>query len=261
MPASSDPGPAETGHYRVGAPAGPAEAGLYGIDPRTTGRGVRVAVVDSGIFAAHPHVGGVAGGLAIGDDGSRSDDYVDRLGHGTAVAAAIREKAPDAELFAVKVFWRTLATDVSTLVRAIDEASARGAGVINLSLGTPQQDQRDALAAAVARAAARGAFVVSAAAQDGVEWLPGSLDGVVGVRLDREIERAAFRIVVENGRSLIAASPYPRDIPGVPRERNLKGVSFAVANASGFVACAIEAARPATPDALFAALGGACSVL
>jgi hypothetical protein len=46
----------------------------------------------------------------------------------------------------------------------------------------------------------------------------------------------------------------------VARERNLKGISFAVANASGFIARAIEAARPANVGALFAALG-ACSVL
>jgi len=58
------------------------------------GEGVRIAVVDSGVHAAHPHVGGVAGGVAIGSDGSEADDYVDWLGHGTAVTAAIREKAP-----------------------------------------------------------------------------------------------------------------------------------------------------------------------
>jgi subtilisin family serine protease len=235
----------------------PGEAG----DGRSTGRGVRIAIIDSGVFAEHPHVGGVAGGFAIDEHGALSDDYVDRLGHGTAVAAAIREKAPGAELLAVKVFARSLATDVPTLVHAIDEAAARGATVINLSLGTPRQEQRDALAAAVARAAARGAFVVSAARQGDVEWLPGSLDTVVGVRLDWDVDRTAFRIVFENGRSLIATSGYPREIPGIPRDRNLKGISFAVANATGFVARAIETDRPAGRDALFAALSSAASVL
>jgi hypothetical protein len=41
---------------------------------------------------------------------------------------------------------------------------------------------------------------------------------------------------------VLFAAPYPRDIPGVPRERNVKGVSFAVANATAFVARALEAA-------------------
>ena len=75
-----------------------------------TGRGVRVAVVDSGVHATHPHVGGVEQGIAVRADGSLDEDFVDRLGHGTAVTAAIREKSPDAGIIVVKVFWRTLTT-------------------------------------------------------------------------------------------------------------------------------------------------------
>ena len=37
---------------------------------------------------------------------------------------------------------------------------------------------------------------------------------------------------------MLVTSPYSRDIPGVPRNRNLNGVSFAVANASAYVALA-----------------------
>src|SRR3954471_20420363 len=92
-----------------------------------TGKGVVVAVIDSGVHATHPHVGGVSGGIAIREDGTVVDEYTDRLGHGTAVIAAIREKAPDAEIIAIKVFWRALSTNVASLVRAIDEAAARGA--------------------------------------------------------------------------------------------------------------------------------------
>lgn len=35
------------------------------------------------------------------------------------------------------------------------------------------------------------------------------------------------------------ASGYPRPIPGVPPERNLKGISFAVANVTGVLARAM----------------------
>ena len=42
-------------------------------------------------------------------------------------------------------------------------------------------------------------------------------------------------------RPLFRASGYPRPIPGVPREKNLAGISFAVANATGFIARGIEA--------------------
>ena len=68
------------------------------------GAGVRVAVIDSGVHADHPHVGGVAGGVAIDGVGHVSGDFVDRIGHGTAVTAAIREKAPAADCYAVRVF-------------------------------------------------------------------------------------------------------------------------------------------------------------
>src|SRR5262245_6708242 len=121
-----------------------------------TGKGIRVAVVDSGVHAAHPHVCGVAEGVGILDDGARVDDYMDRLGHGTAVAAAIREKAPDVEIVVVKVFWNMLATGIDTLVRGIEEAAARGVSVINLSLGTAEAAHRAALASAVSHARTAG---------------------------------------------------------------------------------------------------------
>ena len=73
-----------------------------------SGKGVCIAVIDSGVHAAHPHVGGVSGGVAIRADGTLDEDFVDRLGHGTAVTAAIREKAPAADIIAIKVFWRDL---------------------------------------------------------------------------------------------------------------------------------------------------------
>jgi subtilisin family serine protease len=225
------------------------------------GRGVRIAIVDSGVHATHPHVRGVAGGLSIRSDGSRDSDFVDKLGHGTAVAAAIREKAPEAELFAIKIFERSLATDIATLVRGIDEATAWGAHLINLSLGTTARHGKQELVAAVQRSRAAGAFIVAADRDDAVEWLPGALEDVLPVQLDWACDRDAYRVLSDNGRSCIAASGFPRDIPGVPRDRNLKGVSFAVANATGFVARALEASRPRTLADLFAALESTFSVL
>jgi subtilisin family serine protease len=219
-----------------------------------SGKGVRIAVIDSGVYADHPHVGGVSEGIAIREDGTLDEDFVDRLGHGTAVTAAIREKAPAAEMIAIKVFGRTLSTTVAALVRAIDEARARNAAIVNLSLGTADHGQRADLAAAVARARAAGVLIVAALEDAGTRWLPGDLEGVIPVRLDWACARDSYRIVAEGGRSIVAASGYPRDIPGVARERNLKGISFAVANASAFVARALEAAPGADPSAIFALL-------
>ncbi len=126
-----------------------------------TGRGVSVAVVDSGVSPGHPHLGDIAGGVGIAPDGN-VDDFVDRLGHGTAVAAAIHEKAPDAPLYAIRVFERSLSATSTQLVRAIEWASQQGVRLINMSLGTANQEREATLGAAVERAAANGALVVAA---------------------------------------------------------------------------------------------------
>jgi subtilisin family serine protease len=224
-----------------------------------TGKGVRIAVIDSGVHAAHPHVGGVAGGTGVRDDGTLVDDYVDRLGHGTAVTAAIREKAPDAEIIVVKVFWQMLATDIAALIRGIEEASARNASVINLSLGTAETEHRDRLAAAVANVRRSGALIVAAYDDGERQWLPGILPGVIAARADWNADRFGYTVSTVGGRPLLLTSPYPRDIPGVPRERNVSGVSFAVANATGFVARALEAAPGSDVAQVFATLHeGAC---
>jgi len=197
---------------------------------------MRIAVVDSGIHSGHPHVGAVAHGIHILSDGTTDDDWSDRLGHGTAVAAAIREKAASAELIAVRVFDRTLATNAAVLARAIEWSAEQGASLINLSLGTPNLEHRALLESAVAGARKRGATVVSAARHNDVDWLPGSLAGVVGVLLDWDCPRDEIRLqATGDGRQVYAASGFPRPIPGVPPERNLKGISFAVANVTGIL--------------------------
>lgn len=222
-----------------------------------TGRGVRVAIIDSGVHASHPHVGGVAGGVAFDEDGREHDDYVDRLGHGTAVTAAIREKAPDAELYAVKVFDRTLAARIGSLIGAIDWVARHGMHIANLSLGTARGEHEPALREAIDAARARGLVIVAARDDGGVRWLPGSLPGVVPVQLDWSCRRDEFRAVEIDGTMVFRASGLPRAIPGVPPAHNLSGISFAVANMSGFVARAREAAPDATFEALCRALANA----
>lgn len=198
---------------------------------------VRVAVIDSGVHADHPHVGGVAGGAGIDEHGIAHDDYVDRLGHGTAVTAAIREKAPGAEVFAIKVFDRELAATGQALVAACAYALALNAEVVNLSLGTQNVDHEEALAGIVDRLSKNGSMVIAAGDQDGVRWLPGSLGGVFAVALDWTVPRDTCRIDRLNRKgAAFRACGFPRPIPGVPPERNLKGLSFAVANVTGIVA-------------------------
>jgi len=215
-----------------------------------TGRGIRIAIIDSGVNPSHPHIGRVAGGVAIDEHGAEHADYVDRLGHGTAVTAAIKEKAPDAELFAVRVFDRALSTNMASLVAGIDWAASRGMHLVNLSLGTSRDVHERALREAVDRATARGTLIVSAYDDGEARWLPGSLAGVIPVLVDYTLARDQYRVADVGGVTLFHASGFARGIPGVPPERNLHGISLAVANMTGFAARALEGA----PDRSLAGL-------
>ena len=213
---------------------------VQGLRPRTA-RGIRIIVVDSGVHPLHPHIGGVADGVSVDAEGALSDDFIDRLGHGTAVTAAIREKAPEAEILVAKVFDRRLETTAAALVSAIRWAVECHAHLINLSLGTQTASHAEALGQAVREARASGAWVVAAGEHDGVRWLPGTLSGVVSVGLDWSLPREQCVVQVDpDGEVRVTASGFPRPIPGVPPERNLKGLSFAVANATGLLALALQ---------------------
>ena len=139
-------------------------------------------MIDSGVHAAHPHVQGVAGGIGVDANGTLHQDITDRLGHGTAVTAAILEKAPSAEILAVKVFDRELRTTGEALVAALRWARDAGVRLVNLSLGTDNPAHEPALAIEVQALLETGIDIVAAAPQDGVRWLPGCLPGVIARR-------------------------------------------------------------------------------
>jgi len=183
---------------------------------------MRIAIIDSGVFEGHPHVGKMAGSVQVTATGF-GDDPVDRLGHGTAVAAAVREKAPHADLFAIKVFGVRLTANMDVILRALTWCKEQEMDLINLSLGTANPDHRTRFLEAL-----DGNGVVISAAK----LLPGTLPGVIGVAADEECPRDRFR-ELDGG---FSASPFPRPIDGVPPSRNLQGVSFAVANMTGLIA-------------------------
>jgi subtilisin family serine protease len=197
---------------------------------------VRIAVIDSGVHAGHPHVNGVAGGIAFTPDGREENEFSDRLGHGTAVTSVIREKAPGAAIFAVKIFHDSLATRIQPLIRALDWSVENGMHLINLSLGTSNQEHRGVLVSALERVRAKEILLVAAFEESGIRWLPGTLPGASPVALDWDCPRNEYRTsTLADGRTLYHASGYPRPIPNIPPERNLKGISFAVANVSGLL--------------------------
>ena len=205
-----------------------------------TRRRLRIAVIDSGVHASHPHISGVAGGVTITED-VEENSYVDLLGHGTAVMAAIQEKAPEADYFAVRVFERELRTSVDVLVRAFEWCIAQRIDLINLSLGTANPAHAEAFAPLIPRAG----LLVSALEINGSPSFPGTLPGVIGVGLDWDLPRESYAC---RTRGKFYASGYPRPIPGVPPERNLSGISFAVANLTGFAARVFDGLRDASSN-------------
>ncbi|QEE28416.1 S8 family serine peptidase [Terriglobus albidus] len=207
---------------------------------------LRIAVLDSGINPSHPHVGGLTNGVCLTGDGI-SEDTIDRLGHGTAVAALIHALAPGAAIVPVRIFDRTLSTNLSTLLRALQWCVANGIHVINLSLGTTNESYRDAFAEVVARVADAGAVLVAPYAMGEKLLLPGTLSGVVGVVADSTCNDAACTVKPMTFKKAFGAPPYPRDIPGVPRALNLNGVSFSVARVSAYIARAWSSRKEGEP--------------
>jgi subtilisin family serine protease len=213
-----------------------------------TGRGVRLAVIDSGAAARHPHLGPIADGVSVDESGvfhAGLEHATDQIGHGTAVMAAIQEKAPDAEYIAVKIFHDRLRTRADTLLRSIGWCIDHGVMVANLSLGTVNTAHRGAFEAMASLADEAGCLLVSAREANGEPCYPGALPTVFGVDVDWDCPREAYRCTTTAGDNpTFRASGYPRPVPGVPPARNLHGISFAVANMSGFVARALELAGP-----------------
>ncbi len=211
---------------------------------------MRVAVIDSGVHAGHPHIGAIAGGISIASDGTLEAGYADRLGHGTAVMAAIQEKAPAAEYFAVRVFHGALRTSPLALYRAIEWCAAQGMELVNLSLGTSNASHADGFRKAVEIAFAAGIVLVSPLEIEGTPCFPGCLEGVLGVSLEARCPRERVGVRTAAGRAGFVASGYPRPAPGIPVERNLQGISFAAANLSGIAARTLAELPQRSLDAL-----------
>lgn len=110
----------------------------------STGAGVSVAVVDSGVEGGHPLVGGVAGAVAFEADGDGDVRVVegpheDLVGHGTACAAIIRSLAPDAKLYSIRVLGSNLKGRGALFHAGLRWAVDHGMAVVNLSLSSKSE--------------------------------------------------------------------------------------------------------------------------
>lgn len=199
----------------------------------------RIAVIDSGVHPTHPHIDAahLLPGLSVLADGTVLTDPVetiDKLGHGTAVTAAIQELAPEASVLPIRVFRDGLRASARALATGVRQALEARCDLINLSLGTANPVHADVFAFLAEEAAAQGALIVAAFEAEGAPCWPGCLPQVLGVGLDWDLPRGMPRLAADGGK--VMASGYPRPIPGVEPRRNLYGVSFAVAQVTGWVA-------------------------
>jgi len=159
---------------------------------RVAGKGVRVAIIDTGIDAAHPDLD-VAGGANIINPDAPAPSWQDDEGHGTRVAGIIAARdndigiigiAPEASLYAVKVLDMNGNGQVSDVVAGIDWCVANQMHVINLSLGVVHCEVIFQEACDRAYAKGMGTIICGAAGNVGQDiytaW-PGNFGSVVSV--------------------------------------------------------------------------------
>lgn len=223
---------------------------------------IRVALLDSGATASHPHLAGttVDGfGLDLVDGAVRQSDHIrDRTGHGTACAAALVRVEPRVELLAVRVLDADLRTSSQVLAEGIVRAAEAGARLVNLSLGSRAPAARELLEGAVLRAAELGAVCVAAAHPRGAPLWPADLPDVLSATTHPSCPlEDLYRVPGPLPRYL--ACGWPRPIEGLPPTDNLFGPSLAAAHLSGRVASLLLVEPDLDPAGLRARLDAACA--
>lgn len=161
-----------------------------------TGRGVRVAVVDSGIDAAHPAVGTVSDYVAVErDDAAESGvrfvpgEHDDLYGHGTACAAIIRELAPHVELISVRVLGEELKGSAAAFASGLEWCIDHRVDIVNLSMSTASDRWAEAFWDLVDAAAFANVLVVSAMNNERKRTIPSELAGVFSVACGPGVDR------------------------------------------------------------------------
>ena len=151
----------------------------------STGAGVRVAVVDSGVEAGHPWVGQRLTAAYNVDSSSFKVVKVtpgDVFGHGTACAGQIRRFAPDVELISVQILGGNLQGNSHALLAALHWLTTQDVNVVNLSLSTMREQFALQMSAAVDELYARNVPCVCAQGYhlSGVAY-PTNFAGTIGV--------------------------------------------------------------------------------
>lgn len=198
-----------------------------------------IAIVDTGVAVGHPDLRGQVRGRYNAVNGGRN--VADPIGHGTSVASVAAARTNNRQGIA-GVGWRTSLLAVKTadsngqiwgdaVANGIRWATQRGADVINISLGSSQDDP--VVRKEVARAVARGVVVVAAVSNEGLTrpTYPAAYPGVIGVGATGSAGLASFS---DRGSTMDVAAPGVALRAAKPGGyRRVTGTSFAAAVVSG----------------------------
>jgi subtilisin family serine protease len=151
----------------------------------STGAGVRVCVLDSGVELDHPLVGPVQRSVAVSKEGDEvtiaDDDSGDLCGHGTACAGIIRSLAPECELTSVRVLGAGYTGSAPVLLAGLEWAIAEGFDIVNMSLSTTKRQYVDRLHELADRAYFNRTMLIASAHNMPVESFPWRFASVVSV--------------------------------------------------------------------------------
>ena len=152
----------------------------------STGEGVTVCILDSGVEADHPLVGPVdtAVSVNVSEDGEtvvEEDREGDLCGHGTACAGIVRALAPACSLVSVRVLGAGYTGSGPVLLAGLRWAVEQGYDVINMSLSTTKRDFAATLHEIADTAYFRRTMLVASAHNMPVESYPWRFSSVLSV--------------------------------------------------------------------------------
>jgi subtilisin family serine protease len=204
---------------------------------------IEIAVIDSGINPGHSHVQGVAGGISFHLEATgkvaEGVDFSDELGHGTAIAGVIRERNPQAKIYAVKIFHQLLEAPAALLLAAMQWAIRARVNIIHLSLGTERSEYRGDLKQLCRDAVRKDIVIIAAARALEDQVFPAIFDEVIGVYWNHDCENGSLIYYPEKNVEF-GAYGRPRAIPGISQEMNFSGSSFAAAHVTAMAADILE---------------------
>lgn len=225
-----------------------------------TGRGVTVAIVDSGIETDHPDLTGkviesvearVDGNRVVFDDSTAGDS----AGHGTACAGIIAGIAPDAKFASIKVLGAGGLGDGQVFLAGLEYAIKKKYKVINLSLGTTKPQFFSPLHDMLDRAYQAGCIVVAAANNLPQPSFPSVFSSsLVSVIKSDETDPLKFGFKYGDVIELTAPGVNVRTAWLGGGHRNLTGNSFACPHIVGIVARFVEGYPNLTPFQVKSAL-------